>query len=392
MPFWDILISDVSCVSMLKKSIASLSCEYVLNAPAIGQIAFKSHSDFEGMFMEGMPVTIQMGWSPTDLVDMIHGEVVTRPDGVASSELSYTLTIMDKKQVSLSKEAKNRVFKSVEKNLIVDEILSPYNIDFKIEIADTTPIPQINIPIQKNETDMEYLLKISHKWNCLCWIFDDTIYFVDADKAHEYGNIYRTKSIEDIYSDYDLNYRYDNGTNNIAKLSWKKKDTKGGGAGTPGATGTDEAGEIKKPTDFEVEAHGKMWRFSPATLKQVKNNPNLINKYINILKNSDYYETEASLKKYFVPITHNMSTEKSSSSVASHKSAGIELSINLNVGDPFLRPPRKGILQCGTTATENSYLPSFLFPEGRYKQYYNINKVKTQLNSGMIKTSLVASR
>lgn len=385
MPFWSLTVENQDLTALLRKYVSSISVTYNENKPATAEITVSSPSFIEGLLTEGMTVGVKMGWNPLSMAYMIGGEIVGRPEGQAAEFIGYTIKIQDK-TINMTREEKNRTFQSTKKSVIIKQLISENGYSPVVDILDDPFVKIDAAPIQKKETDLHFLKRCADQWNCVYWLFQDRIYFIDAKKAHQYGDRNRKVTVEDSGMAYPLNYRKFIGTNNVSKIAWKKNASKEGTAGSPGATGAGEKGFIKSGDDYVFEYKGRYWKLTPEMKRLNRENPLNALKITSLIFAANTAETKELHKKYFVPITFNDQTHKSMTQDAAHKGKGLDIEFELNHGDPFLRPPRTALLDCGTTNHDSSDLPSFLFHEGKVPGTFNINEVTTSLQNGMILT------
>ena len=394
MAFWDIEIGTEKSTDFLKKFIKGFSVEYNDDGPPVAQLHIVSNSYIEDILVQGVPIKFYLGWDRLRKALMIDGKIITPPDGRASEKLTYTLTIADK-AMDMSKKTNNRIFKTLTKQSIISKIARLNNYDYDISIkGGTNKINPKEMPIQKNETDLNFLYRCAVKWNCVIWFAQDKqtkrtrLYFYDASEANSKGNLLRTSSVNDLDTDYILGYRTSDVKNNVAYVAFKNKKNQGGVSGSPGVKGATESGTVAKPFDFDFEADGGFWKLKKSIDDEIKTNSSLGVKYIRLVAQAQTSKSRDKLREYFVPVTHASETNKNISHAPANKRGSVALEVGLNVGDPFLRAPRTGKLHSGSL-TEDSDLPAFLFRDGK-PQRYNINKVRTSLNNGMIQTQLVA--
>ena len=388
MAWWKIKIHDQDVSNLLAKYITGIDVTYRLNKPSKASIQVSSVSFIEGVFSKNMKAGIWMGWDRFNMAHMISGKLVHVPNGQASELITYTIDIADD-SIEMSKEEKNKTFKTNQKSRIIKEIIGINGYDAHVDITDDEMIKSSFFPIQKKETDWQFLQRCAEQWNCLCWYRDGTVYFVDAESAHDLGNTERTKTISDLKDQpYELNYRLKIGKNNIAKISWKEGKTKEGTSGSPGATGTNEDGAFTSSGDYKFEYKGRYYRigdkYKNASLSEIVKIEMLI-----VASDSEALLTDHA--QYFVPIVHGEGTHKNQSEPAANKKKALNIEVELNKGDEFLRAPRKAKLSSGTIGHNTSDLPAYLFHEGKNGAIYNINEVKTSLKNGIIQTSLKAT-
>ena len=114
--------------------------------------------------------------------------------------------------------------------------------------------------------------------------------------------------------------------------------------------------------------------------------------YFNSVSSAPLSETYARLRQYFKPLTSGAgsSTNNDKKGFPTHKGGKLEVTVQLNVGDPNLRVPRTAILKGGDGNKGAPELPNYLFRDGP-DQKYNINEVSTALTGGMFETTIVST-
>jgi hypothetical protein len=334
-----------------------------------------------------MPLDIRMGYVNSPMVEMFRGKIVGRPEGKGDASISYTVTAVDN-ITDMSKEKKNRIFKSSIKSAIISQVIAENSFTPAVNIEDTNPIPPDLLPVQRNQTDLEFLYDRAKRWNCMTWSDGKVISFTDSHTGHDRGNMMRKRNLNDLGVDYTLNYRVGFGKNNISEIRWRKTDSIGGAPGDPGVYGSNETGEFKEAGDFTMNAYGKVWQLTPELKGVVLGNPVLIKDLVLLNAMDESSRLKEILKKYFVPVTKGSPTRKNLSHAPHFRTRGFEVTVNLIDGDPYLRPPRTGLLDCGPIGHSVSDLPGFLFPDRRKPQKYYINEVVTELRSSGMYTGL----
>lgn len=391
MVFWSISIGGQDMTSMLKEYVNSLSVTYSINGVTKAEVDIISESFVEDIMSEEQSLSFSLGYDSFRLVEMFNGKIKKPPQGQASDKISYRITAVGK-ETSMATEAKNKVFQIPVKSSIIAQVAAENGYIPFVVIADTFPIPAKYQPIQKNQTDLEFLNECARKWNCIMW-FDEPnfLYFYDAGKAHTMGDNlkYRRMNIEDLLPYYELGFRTDYSINNISNISWDFKPRKGGGYGSRSNTGADEGGSKIDLNDFSLDYDNKTYKLKSKFLNKAKTNPTLFLKYAGAVINSKIASADVTLRTYFVPVTHGSSTNKNLSHTAAHMSNNLNIKATMNIGDPYLRPPRNAWLYSGSLnpAAETSDLPNFLFKHGE-PQKYKINEVTTSYKSGKIDTTI----
>jgi hypothetical protein len=394
-PQYSMMIGNEEVTSMVKRFIAGASFEYGLEGPPVAQIKMSSNAFIEDLFVSGMPIKFYLGWDAGNMIEMCNGRIITPPDGTAQDKLDFNITVGDS-VLQMGTVQKNKTFKIQKKSAIIHSIVAKYGYIPTIDIDDDTAVDPNEWVMQKGQTDLEFIYQCAYKWNCITWVDSTTsgkkFYFMDSSKCHSKGDTLRKKnifSIANLFSkpvdEYELAYKVLNKKCNIENIGWKFKKDQGGMLGEPGVYGAGEAGSVARPKDYKIEALGTYWKLKDEV------NANLTKaekaKLAPLVYQAKLSEQQDLLRKYFVPLTHDSKTNLNNSHGPDHDGP-IEIEVKLNVGDPFLRPPRSAMLYSGGE-TKSTELPSFLFKTKKSPQKYNINKVKTEFSSGMISTSLV---
>jgi len=419
MPHWEVKIFRADVTSIIRPFISSIQCEYTTDdkgtKPPEAIISFTSQWFPEDIFRDGVEVSVRMGWDRQNMATMIFGTALFEPSGTATSELSYRARIKSKIMALARKERIGESFHGRTKREIIAEIAARNDYDVKISITDAARIPKDETikqgNMKKGETDLELLYRCARQWEAVTWVDDvkKIIYFMDADRAHDFGDTLRIPNVRDILdvpqsASYDLHYKF--GRNNIASLSWKKdKALKGDPSGKEPAVKTlvsedkeDDLDSGDITTQREVDDEKKIWRMKKETEKNVS-----VSELIATRAQFGFStDTEAWLNQYFVPMTASSGkTIRNETRPRSDKVKGYAIDVELNIGDEFLRPPRSALLKSGQSSgfftNEDDRLPGFLFRSnsqgtGELDTRYNINKVTTSLLPGQIKTKILAHR
>lgn len=98
---------------------------------------------------------------------------------------------------------------------------------------------------------------------------------------------------------------------------------------------------------------------------------------------------ETTLRKYFEQVSAGSRTNEQKI----NQGDSLNMTVTLNIGDPWLRPPRTAILFHGSDDPKavSPYLPMFLWDED-YTRKFTINKVTTSLNDGKLSTEMQMTR
>jgi len=392
MYYWNIYLNGIVLTSEMKSFINMIKVKYEINKPTVGSISVQSNSFLESVFTEGQKVKVEMGYYRHELITMIDGEIIKTPEGSGEEYITYTVDIAEK-AVSMSREAKIINPKIPKKNVIITELILRNGYTPVVDITDIGTIPVSELPIQNNKTDLEYLTECAEKWNCVYWIDQDigTIYFMDSDKAHIYGSLNKKINPADIALDYIIGYRTNILTNNVSKVSWKISNSQGS-SDARNLTKDGPAPSIPSvPTEVELE--GVTYTLKPEIYDEVVKNPSFALKLISIFTAQETNTAlMESVKKYYVQYpAGGSSLNKSKQERPGYKKLGVELTLDLNQADFYLRPPRTALFKAGSPnpKMKTSYLPSYV--AGETPRKYNINIVETSIDGNYPKTSLVAT-
>ncbi|WP_411821211.1 hypothetical protein [Leptospira sp. 'Mane'] len=397
MAYWDIELNGKP-FNEIKRFVSSISVEYEINKLTQASIQIESVSFLENYFSMNQKLTIKMGWDGLGLIDMFEGEIEKNPEGNASDFLSYTIPLLDS-SVSMARREKNMTFPSNKKSDIIKTIAGANGYDVETNIKDASCIKGMETPIQKYKTDFEFLEECATKWNCLFWVDPSVkkIYFMDSDIAHKQGDVIHAsskfRSMDDQSGEYKLGYKTDYAPNNISNLNWKFGTPRNANPGTNIVNRTGEKGKVVSPEDFVTEFYGKTYKYSPEVVKKMKTDPSFSNK---VMEESSTKTIEPSeITKYYVayPADGESKTNKHLQVSPHHRINAVSLDVDLNIGDPYLRPPRQVKLFCGSLNPRalTSNLPNWLVNSGSEGRLFYLNKVKHELTDGMIKTNLELS-
>lgn len=396
MPFWDLKLDGTSFNDM-KRFISGMEVEYEIGKPDIARVSVESVSFLESFFARGKELEIYFSWSsnPTSMVKMFKGKIDKNPEGSASDFMQYTITAMGKSSLMARKE-KVRTFPTAKKSFIINQIAGENGYAPVVQIKDASVIKAQEIPIQKGKTDFEFLSDCARKWGCIFWVDEgmSTLYFLDDSEAHKRGNLIADgkpkNSLLEPPGNYRLGYRTDYAPNNIARLQWKFGKPPVANPGSQIANRQTETGKTVAPEDYVYEFYGNQYKFNPSIIAEIKRNPSAASKYLSKALDEPIFENEKSSFWVKYPANGDSKTNKDGQTLPSHKLNALMCDVELNKGDPYLRPPRKASLICGNSNPRsiNADLPGWLVNSGRQGREVNINKVKTGIMSGMMKTSL----
>lgn len=389
MAHWEILVNGKKANAVINKHVESVSVTYSLKQPTQAKIVMRVPTMWEDFFVDGALVEIRFGYTKISLVSMITGRAVARPEGSAEESIQYAVTVIDD-VLQLNSVQRIKVFgKNPTKIGIISEVASTAGLIPNIGISDISPISQKYIPKIIGKTDLQFLYDCARKWHCIMWIEGNSLHFYDADIAHNQGDLNKIPNSNDFKLYYELGYRNPLSTSNIKSVNWKRLSVKKGKAGDTSSFGTDRKGRVREPSDYEIDALGKIWVFKAEVLKSIRGDRNKALLYINAAITGPVSETYARLRKYFKPLTSGAgsSTNNDKKGLPAHKRGKLELNVQLNVGDPNLRIPRTMILKGGAGDKGSPELPNYLFRDGKEQKYF-ANEVVTSLTGGMFETNI----
>lgn len=388
MVFWEITVAKAEDSTwVLSHVVAGFKIEYTMNKPTTASITIMSQNYIEDSFTINQPIEIKMGFDRTALVPMFKGKIKVLPSGSATDMLHYVVEAASD-DTALSTVSKNVIHSKMTKTQIIETICKKAGIQSDVFIADALPTTSQYMPIQANKTDYEFLKECAAKWGCEFWFTTSnnitTCYFYDKEVAYEYGNLIRTVNPNDLSAEYILGYRTDSTRNNVAKVAWSFKKPKGGGDGNPIFTGADETGAKEQDRQYTVEYKNERWQIKAKFLKEKRWYDYLRQTFANgVVAGS-----ETTLNYYFEKVT--VSSKEHS---YKHGGKSTHLIVDLNIGDPWLRPPRTAKLFHGSEDPRavSSYLPRFLWEKNESSSFL-IQKVTTSLTAGKISTRLEMRR
>lgn len=402
-----LLCPYVSSISVRKTCLPLPKNTKEPQSPTNMKIGITSPDYVEDIFVPGAKLKLTMGYSPLQQTLVFDGIIDTLPEGSARDMLNYTVKALGTGN-DLSLKEKNCVFSS--KNLIVKRhiigfIATQNGYISNIDIEDNAPMNGQFIPIQKKETDLQFLMRCAKEWNCVCWFsYPRTINFVDAKKA------YTNNLSPDRMKDYVLGYRTDKVPCNVETVKWKHKTPVVNGPGNPGVYGFNEYGRKIGKNEFKIANYaGRTWRLKEKWRKlfaRVKNGSAhsdvSIEEVAKIAQistriNSEFglssYKNYLLFKEYFEVVAYDDSS-RLNEYPPTGKGSGFEITVHLNEGDPSLEPPRNAVLFAGSLnpRADSSELPQWLFSNGlgRYANL-KINETLLTLQSGLLRSELICT-
>lgn len=354
-------------------------------APITASISMLSKDYIEDWFVPGRKIEIRMGYDRIDPPLVFRGMISELPEGNAKDMLSYTVEMIGEDiLLSFAKQIRNL---PPYKTAAVQEILLGYDFPFIIDIRDQNIVPVKYALRQNNETDKEVLDRFAKLWNCTHW-YDQTgdcYYFVDSDKAHFYT----------LQPTYVLGYRTDRTKCNVEVVEWKCSPPRAAADDNAGISGFNEAGKAKGIEEWNVRApddkgQEQTWQLKPEIWKKAQENPLLFRSLFNDAKTR--WRDYESLRQYYVVVQYTENARRP----PSFDDSGIAITINLNVGDPTLYPPRNCVLYAGSInpRADSSRLPQWLYRHCKTLDgglTLKMNEVEHSFKGGYIKTQLKCS-
>ena len=378
-----------------------------MKAPSEATISISSKDYIESVFIPGSEIKIYLGYDKLVNPLVFSGMIRMLPDGSASEMLHYTVKAYGDAIVMAMKE-KNHISSLLTKREIILEIAARNSLTPIIDIGDSSLIPIKFVPIQRKETDLEFLTRCAYNWNCVFWVKRSkltgiNLFFMDSKKAHAYGDTESRKFgrlVGPIYSvpgsEYNLGYRTDRTPCNVAKIDWSQNTSSiSSSLSVPTVLGALEDGGVRGKNEFSRVIKGKTWILRNKYAKQAKKDYTKWYKYLGVLiKALITFDSYRGVSQYWRPEKY---TENTSRDIPpSHGNSGVELSIDLNEGDPYLKPPRNALLWDGTINpnADGSNLPSWLFQNATWDSgpaNLKINETTLHYSGGRLKSNLRCS-
>ena len=393
MVFWDISVEGSNTwIKIMQDCVASMTITYEVGALPKAVIHLISVSYIEDVFTVGRKVKIGIGFDPIWLVHMIEGTVMKEPNGDATDKMSYSVEIagLPPKMINT---AQNRIMPVPDKMTIISQIAAENGMIPDVLIEDISLFDKYSLPMQMNKTPYEFLIECANRWECVFWFSQNeitgvhTLHFYDAKNAYAYGNLIKKTHVNDMFPHYQLGYRTDFVPNNVAKVSWKFKPRRGG---SPGAISFSEFGKKENADDWVISFRGQRWELRPEFIKQATKRPDYWKEYLKVTILNGVGNVEATVRKYFRQVPSGSKNQQDS-----YQNEILDLNIDLNVGDPYLRPPRTALLYSGSLNPKavSAYLPLFLYEgDNQMSALFRMKKVETSLSAGKLNTSIELSR
>lgn len=414
MVYWKFIVNGRDETAVFGKNVASIHIKDSIlpSAPTRKKdksfppgseavITFVEKDYFVDWFVQGTKIQIFMGYERLSLPKVFEGTVMTLPDGRAREMLDYSVKAYGG-MVGAAFQQKARVFPIPQKSAVIAQIASENGWIPDIQIADTSVIPADQIPMSKGFTDLEILIALATIWDCVLWFEDPNIlHFIDSDRAHDiYDSRYLsatslTENGSNFFAGkpgpYELGYRTDLATCNVESVIWKHMNQKGGGAGSPSYVKYTEDGFEYDFKAFKIPALGQTWQMKPEYARS-RDASKIFSWIIQAAQGTINQQGYQVLRKYY-RIVPNSKTRPDD---ATHVGAGFEITVMLNEGDPYLRPPRNANLYAGSInpRADSSYLPAWFYrhspgfvPPAKLK----INQVELMYNTGRLSSKLKCS-
>lgn len=395
--YWKIHIFNNSIWSEIMQDVVSgITITYEVNKPATATINVTSVSFIEDVFVVGTEIDIYMGYDPIFLSHMIHGIIVKNPSGNAQDVLQYSIEIIGNVPTTLLTIAKNRMFQIQDKMTIISQIAVENNMLVDIAIEDIAPLNKNAFVMQKNKTDYDFLVECAKRWECSFWIWYEpitglnTLFFYDSKYASAKGDTLKKMSAFDTGPIYTLGYRTSISTNNVSKVDWGFEPKRGN---PPGSRSLNEFGETESPDDWVIPFRGDRWELKPEYIAKAGKDPEWWSATFALIYYRDNLPgTEITVKEYFRPVPSYSKNQQDS-----YNNETVKLTVELNEGDPNLRPPRTAVLISGSLDPKavSANLPFFLYEDKSkldINVFFRMKKVITSLNNGKLDTSIELTR
>lgn len=378
MVYWDVFLKSSTTGWMSVKKMMPGFGKYVNSISVKDTIAFKkskgapseldmsitSNNYCENLFTEGIKIRAFLGYDILGQPLVFDGEIRHLPDGGAKEMLNYTVKAYSN-DITFSNIELNRTFSGRTKSAIIMEISSKNKFEAVILIKNDI-LPKAGFSrIQKGITDMELMNKLAKEWGCVWWLDRRGIlFFVDAEDAHEVGTLYNTRLKGQNYT---FGYRTDRVLCNVESIDWSATPRPGGSEIESMMESFNEFGKNPAANKYKINALGGTWKLQEPYLSEATKDPLAFGSYALYAAGQSVsgngYDV---LRKFFIWEHGDVSDSNREVPDAGGASTGIELNIRLNEGDPYLKPPLKGLLYAGVLnpLVNSAALPGWLFNYG----------------------------
>lgn len=388
--YWTVELDGVDITGLLSPVLSQITVTHKVNKPSSCKLEIRSANYIEDHFIEDRKISVKLGYGKFDQAQIFKGTLDKYPEGTAKELLTYTVSAGGPLS-SLALIKQNRTFvKTPIKSAIIFKVVSESGEYVPIiDINDKYPIPVQQVPQQRNQTDLEFLMEMAERWDCVMFTSEpNLLHFVDFDKAHSYGDLItgsfnlRSASLD---PEYILSYRSDVFKPNVESVKWNYKTPKGGTMGAPGVSGANEVGAVVNERQYEILFRGRTYRLKDQFLKVAKNNPTMFFTYADMVMRMGGYRA---LRYFFVERKLNMPTHTNVIPPIG-KGYGFDIEITLNEGDPYLRPPRRALLYSGSVnpRADCSDLPAWFFQSG-VPATMILNEVEHKFHKGFLNTTV----
>lgn len=397
MVFWKIMSGSSDLTSRMNKYVSSIAIKDILyptsrvgerkdpdaRKPSSATISVTSHDYIEDIFTEGLPMKIYMGYtrdlSITNLV--FDGKIVHVPDGSAGDMLQYKIKLASN-EIQMAFQQKNRVLQPVTKASIIAQIAAENNRVPRINITDNVPIRQGSIPMQRAMTDLELLFDLADRWDCVFWLEPPNfLYFQDSRFGHATGG------------NYVLGYRTDIVKSNVESISWKQQPKRAGTPGNSGIRALNERGETDTNTQYRILSQNNTYELRE--IEAARAGAKEFWDYAMDVKNATLSGNayDALRRYYHIVDGGDLSTRDTAPSYAN---SGFDIEINLNEGDPSLKPPKNILLFAGTNnpRVDTAKLPRWLFRHsagGMSPAILKLNRTDLRYSQGKLQQKLTCT-
>lgn len=381
MVYWKILIDNDDVTPHLSECLSKISIKYSVlpkrktkgrskketkpDAPGELKLSITSQNYIEDWFLPGRTIDVRIAYDPVKLTEesrVFYGRLWKLPAGKAQELLDYTVTAYSI-EYDMAQKEERRTFNNTPSKSAIVSLLARFNgFDTEISIKDKGVIKAQYIPIQRQETDLDFLERCAKQWNCLMWFtYPKTLHFVDAEDAHKYG--------KNLIVGYKNDRPY--AENIVQSVEWSHDRPRAALEINPGLFGFNEEGKVTGKYEFEwvtKDDRAVTYRLKGEFIKLIKEGKGTPLLWANnITQEAIRNDIFSGINLYFEEVKYADNT--SSGVPPKHADSGWSIKLKLNEGDPTFFPPRNIWLYSGSLnpRADGSDLPNFL------KEYTSIS-------------------
>lgn len=367
------------------------------SAPSTFEMKITSDNYVEDIFTEGVEIEVQVGKNSAELITVFKGKIKQLPDGSARELIDYNVKAFGN-EIKLSESTKNINYRGKRKSDIVLMIAERNQLEIGlIKIKSDSKMGAGFQKLQKNLTDTELLDKIAAEWGCSWWVRNGLFYFMDFSSVFIEGD--RINDRFKLGLPYELYYRSSKKTNNVEIVKWSFTAAPGGSETEPIFEALNEFGKDPNLSEYKIRYQGQYYKLKDRYMKEIQNGgkTNFGSYALEALGQTAILNSEQVLHKFFeiMPDANNKD-RRNIQDVGDN--AGVEITVHLNEGDPYLFPPRSAKLYSGTLQRTNNSgftdLPAWMFRHGDDSQTVaklNIKETVLTYEDGMLRSELKCS-